>query len=163
MLFCLTALPHTGHKTMLASSFRPAAHSSRKEYFTGLEMSLSLSKNFGSVTTLSRGAQAECDFSVLTSGGKSCRQAVISTANWVTPKTTNCFPSQRTPQHVRRRLMRSIVHLQSAPPLFLGSKATCTPLFACRGVRARMMASTTKLEDKFAPAKRVASQKQDVW
>ena len=124
--------------------------------------------SFGPKLLSKPSAVAECDFSVLTSGGKrrckSCRQAVISTANWVGyTKTSNCFPSQRTPQHVRRRLMRSIVHLQSAPPLFLGSKATCTPLFACRGVRARMMASTTKLEDKFAPAKRVASQKQDVW
>jgi hypothetical protein len=66
MLLCLTALPHTGHKTMLASSFQAAAHSSRKEHFTGLEMSLRLSKNFRSVVTLSRGAQAEFDFSVLT-------------------------------------------------------------------------------------------------
>ena len=65
--------------------------------------------------------------------------------------------------------MNAFVHLSSAQSLIIPSQALCLPFAASRlvpihtAVRARKMSSTTKLDEKFAPARRVASQKQDVW
>jgi hypothetical protein len=65
--------------------------------------------------------------------------------------------------------MNTFVHLSSAQSLIIRSQALYVPFTTSRlvpfhgAVRARKMSSTTKLEEKFAPARRVAGQKQDVW
>ena len=65
--------------------------------------------------------------------------------------------------------MNAFVHLSSAQSLIIRSQALYLPFAASRlvpfhtAVIARKMSSTTKLEEKFAPARRVAGQKQDVW
>jgi len=65
--------------------------------------------------------------------------------------------------------MNAFVHLSSAQSLITRSQALHLPVAGSRlvpfhtAVRARKMSSTTKLEEKFAPARRVAGQKQDVW
>jgi hypothetical protein len=65
--------------------------------------------------------------------------------------------------------MTVFVHLGSAQSLVIRSQALYVPLAASRllpfdaVVRARKMSSTAKLEEKFAPARRVSGQKQDVW
>jgi hypothetical protein len=65
--------------------------------------------------------------------------------------------------------MNALVHLSSAPSLITRSQALYVPFATSRlvpfhaAVKTRKMSSTTKLEEKFAPARRVAGQKQDVW
>ena len=65
--------------------------------------------------------------------------------------------------------MRPSVSLLSARPRHLRFEALCVAFAASRSIPysivviGRTMSSTTKMEEKFAPAKRVAGQKQDVW
>jgi hypothetical protein len=65
--------------------------------------------------------------------------------------------------------MNAFMHSSSTQSLIIRSQALYVPFATSRlvpfhsAVRARKMSSTTKLEEKFAPARRVAGQKQDVW
>ena len=65
--------------------------------------------------------------------------------------------------------MNAFTHSSSTQSLIIRSQALYVPFATSRlvpfhsAVRARKMSSTTKLEEKFAPARRVAGQKQDVW
>lgn len=107
-------------------------------------------------------SKASRDFSAITSGSK--LQAALSRISF--PQTSNYSLRLSCKQHFS---MNAFVHLSSAQSLIIRSQALYLPFAASRlvpfhtAVRARKMSSTTKLEEKFAPARRVAGQKQDVW
>jgi hypothetical protein len=97
----------------------------------------------------------------------SCRPAhLVSTNEQLFP---TAFLQTALAAFVRSFSMNAFVHLSSAQSLIIRSQALYLPFAASRlvpfhtAVRARKMSSTTKLEEKFAPARRVAGQKQDVW